>query len=485
MTDEILIYWTDKDNVKKDITRVVSELRWSESEGNHTMEISFNVPDTNERYVEHYLIEAGDKIQLVYNGKTLYSFEVTEVEREFPRRNVTGKDFCFYIEKNEGIAIQFSGISCKKAVETLCAELGIAVGEIAEMSAVINKVYIDGAENIIEDILEKQRLRDGCTYDYEMDNNRLRVYKLSNDAERYVYKPAVNVAEIDVTEEHSPVTYKHSIENMKNTVRAIIKSNTEGNMPAVEYTVSDSDSVKRYGKLSTKIEVGADEQQEIEELAKNELKDKNKIEREISCNMLGAINARRNRVMHITDEYTGIDALMRITDSEHTYENGIYKMNLSFKYIKEYEAVNIKESKIQRENVELNGKSVTYYDSENTSADFKKLLSVAKKYIGVPYVWGGYSPKGFDCSGFVCYVLKESGVWDIGRTTAQGLYNSTKRVKSPQAGDLVFWIKTNPNSSNLITHVGICIGNGKNIQASSSEGVSVQSNGGAYAYGRY
>lgn len=484
MVDEILIYWTDKDNVKTDITKVVSELKWSESEDNHTMEINFSLPDTNERYVEHYLIEAGDKVQLLYNGETLYSFEVTEVERNFPRRSVTGKDFCWYIEKNEGVVIQFANVSCTKAIETLCAELGIAVGEIAEMSAALNCVYIDGAENIIEDILEKQRLRDGCTYDYEMDNNRLRVYKLSDEPERYVYKPAVNVAEIDVTKEHSPVTYKHSIEDMKNTVKAVINSKTNGNLPAIEYTISDSDNVKRYGKLSTKIEVSADEQFEIEELAKNELNDKNKVTREISCEMPGAINARRNRVMHIVDEYTGIDALMRITDSEHTYEKGIYKMNLSFKYLKEYEAVNTVESKIQREEVDLNGKSVTYYDDENTSADFQKLYDVAQKYIGVPYVWGGYSPSGFDCSGFVCYVLKESGVWDIGRTTAQGLYNSTKRVKSPQPGDLVFWTNTNPNSSNLITHVGICIGNGKNIQAGGSK-VHIASNSGAYAYGRY
>ncbi len=483
MVDEILIYWTDKNNEKKDITKVCNNLKWKEDSDSHTMELTFNVPDTNERYIEHYKIEAGDRIQLLYNKKVKYCFIVTTVDRQYPNRNITAKDFCFYIEKND-VVIQFSGISVKKACEKLCNQLGITIDEICEMPASVNEVYIDSAENILEALLEKQRLSNGNYYSYEMNGSKLRIYKLSNSAERYVYKPAINVAEIDVTEIHTKAEYKHSIEDMKNSVKAIVKSKTEGNMPAIEYTITDSDNVARYGKLQTKIEVNADEQLEIEVQAKNELNDKNKLKREISCEMLGAINARANRVMDFVDEYTGIDALMRITDVEHTYQGGIYKMNVSLKYLKDREATNLKTSKIQRETIDLNGKSATYYDSEDSSVNFNKLYSVAKKYIGVPYVWGGYSPKGFDCSGFVCYVLKESGVWNIGRTTAQGLYNATKRVKSPKPGDLVFWTGTNPSSKNFITHVGICIGNGKNIQAGGNK-VHIASNGGAYAYGRF
>ena len=484
MVDKISLYWTDRNSVKTDITKFVSNMKWSESSDRHTMELSFTVPDVNERYLEHYTIEAGDKLQLLYNNEVKYCFVVIEAERDYPKRSITAKDFCWYLERNEDIIIQFLGISCKKACELVCNELGVSVDSICNMPATVNGVYIDSAENIIEEILEIQKLSNGKSYSYEMNGSKLRIYELPTEAEKYKYKDAENVAEIDVTEHHSRCKYKHSIEDMVNSVTAIIKSNTDGNLPAMEYTISDSDSVKRYGRLGGKIEVSADKQTEIEVLAKNELKEKGEIKREISCEMMGAINARVNRVMPIVDEYTGISAVMRITDVEHTLEKGIYKMEVSLKYLGEYEPSNISTSKIQREKIDLNGKSATYYDSENSSINFNKLYSTAQKYLGVPYVWGGYSPKGFDCSGFVCYVLNESGVWSIGRTTAQGLYNSTKRVKSPKAGDLIFWTGTNPNSSNLITHVGICIGNGKNIQAGGSK-VHIGSNGGAYAYGRF
>lgn len=483
MVDKISLYWTDKNNVKTDITKLAGALKWNESTASHTVELSFNVPDVNEMYLEHYLIEAGDKLQLLYNNVVKHCLVVIDAERDYPKRSITAKDFAWYFERND-IVIQFTGVSCKKACEMVCNELGIAIDSIPDMPAEVNGVYIDSAESIIEDILEIQRLSNGKNYSYEMNAIKLKIYELPTEAESYRYKPAENVAEFDVTEHHSRCKYKHSIENMVNSITAIIKSNTDGNLPAMEYNIIDDESVRRYGRLGSKIEVSADKQLEIEVLAKNELKEKGEIKREISCEMIGAINARCNRVMHIVDEYTGISAYMRIIDVEHIYENGIYKMNVSLKYLKEYEPKNINTSRIQREKIDLNGKSATYYDNKKSSANFDSLYSVAKKYMGVPYVWGGYSPSGFDCSGFVCYVLKESGVWDIGRTTAQGLYNATKRVKSPKPGDLVFWTGTNPSSTNLITHVGICIGDGKNIQAGGSK-VHIGSNNGAYAYGRY
>lgn len=176
--------------------------------------------------------------------------------------------------------------------------------------------------------------------------------------------------------------------------------------------------------------------------------------------------------------------MMRISNVNHSIDKGIYMMDIELEYMWEYEPDNLTESKIQRENVDVNGTTPKYYDElEGSNSLFEKAYSIGKKYLGVPYVWGGYSPSGFDCSGFVCYILKKAGM-NIGRTTAQGLYNMTKRVKTPKEGDLVFWIKTNPNSPNLITHVGYCIGNNKNIQAGGTK-VHIGSNKGAYAYGRF
>ena len=91
---------------------------------------------------------------------------------------------------------------------------------------------------------------------------------------------------------------------------------------------------------------------------------------------------------------------------------------------------------------------------------YTALITEAEKYLGFPYVWSGSSPStSFDCSGFVCYVLNASGVANVGRTTAQGLYNLCTPISPTEAkpGDLVFFTNTY-SSSNPVTHVGIFVG---------------------------
>ena len=89
---------------------------------------------------------------------------------------------------------------------------------------------------------------------------------------------------------------------------------------------------------------------------------------------------------------------------------------------------------------------------------FAAILAEAEKYIGYPYVWGGYKPStSFDCSGFVSYVYNQCG-WYFGRLGAQGLYNISTRVSSPRPGDLVFFTGTYDTLG--VSHVGIYVGDG-------------------------
>lgn len=99
-----------------------------------------------------------------------------------------------------------------------------------------------------------------------------------------------------------------------------------------------------------------------------------------------------------------------------------------------------------------------------------QIVATAKKYIGVPYLWGGTTPKGFDCSGFVQYVFNRHGI-SLPRTTTEqykvGSYVSKSKLKT---GDLVFLQNTYRQG---ISHVGIYVGDGKMIHASSSKGVVI------------
>lgn len=92
---------------------------------------------------------------------------------------------------------------------------------------------------------------------------------------------------------------------------------------------------------------------------------------------------------------------------------------------------------------------------------FATLLTEAEKYLGYPYVWGGSNPStSFDCSGFVSYVLTNSGLVNTGRLGAQGLCNVCTPVSRDNArpGDLVFFKGTYDTPG--VSHVGIYVGNG-------------------------
>ncbi len=100
------------------------------------------------------------------------------------------------------------------------------------------------------------------------------------------------------------------------------------------------------------------------------------------------------------------------------------------------------------------------------STDGEQIVALAKRYLGVPYVWGGASPSGFDCSGLVYYVFNTLG-YSMYRTPAdqyrQGIFVPRSNL---QPGDVVFFYNTVPGTG--ISHVGIYVGNNQFIHSPNS-----------------
>lgn len=108
-----------------------------------------------------------------------------------------------------------------------------------------------------------------------------------------------------------------------------------------------------------------------------------------------------------------------------------------------------------------------------------EIANYALTFVGYPYVYGGSSPSGFDCSGFVTYVCKHFG-YSVNRTASAQMDNGTAVSKSQlQPGDLVFF--NNGNSRKRATHVGIYIGGNQFVHASTpTVGVIVSDMDSAY-----
>jgi len=86
-----------------------------------------------------------------------------------------------------------------------------------------------------------------------------------------------------------------------------------------------------------------------------------------------------------------------------------------------------------------------------------QIVRYAKRFVGVPYVWGGMSPRGFDCSGFTAYVYRRFGVSLPHYTVAQFRRGRSVRVRRLRPGDLVFF--------HGLGHVGLYVGRGRFIHA--------------------
>jgi peptidoglycan DL-endopeptidase LytE len=102
------------------------------------------------------------------------------------------------------------------------------------------------------------------------------------------------------------------------------------------------------------------------------------------------------------------------------------------------------------------------------SSVYAAALKIAYSLERTPYVFGGASPSGFDCSGFIYYVYSQAGL-KVSRTDSVGFYNLSSEITNPAIGDLVFFQDTYKPG---ISHMGIFVGNNSFIHAG-SKGIEV------------
>ncbi|GGI18304.1 C40 family peptidase [Gottfriedia solisilvae] len=102
-------------------------------------------------------------------------------------------------------------------------------------------------------------------------------------------------------------------------------------------------------------------------------------------------------------------------------------------------------------------------ENEGPIASGNAIVDFAMQYQGVPYVFGGTSPSGFDCSGFIWYVYSHNG-YGFSRANVKSYWNMATKISSPQPGDLVFLENTYINGP---SHMGIYIGGNKMVHAGS------------------
>lgn len=144
------------------------------------------------------------------------------------------------------------------------------------------------------------------------------------------------------------------------------------------------------------------------------------------------------------------------------------RFNVSIQELKTWN--NLTHDRIKIGQILTIGYSVGASSPDMAPQDTPDLLTNANRLLGTPYVWGGTTPAGFDCSGFIYYVHKQSG-HTMKRYSSEGYYSRSFYVNTPKPGDLVFFENTYKKG---ISHLGIYIGNNQFIHAGDN-GVEITS----------
>lgn len=118
------------------------------------------------------------------------------------------------------------------------------------------------------------------------------------------------------------------------------------------------------------------------------------------------------------------------------------------------------------------------FTTAQAASQQEEIISTAKDLLGVPYQYGGTTPSGFDCSGFLIYVFNKVGI-ELPRMSSDQYKEGEAVSKADlQEGDMVFFKGTQNKSG--VTHAGIYVGDNKFISATSSRGIKIDSLSSSY-----
>lgn len=157
---------------------------------------------------------------------------------------------------------------------------------------------------------------------------------------------------------------------------------------------------------------------------------------------------------------------------------------LTGKHMKSVKKIKKEKRKIFKEKRSIYGiddRHVRWDEPGILKGKVKNLTDEAKRYIGVPYRFGGITPEGFDCSGFIKYVFDRIGV-DLPRSADEQFEKGNKiNLNSLKPGDLVFFNTYDEG----VSHSGIYMGSGDFISATTSQGIAIASMKSGYWHDRY
>ena len=427
-----------------EITKYVNDINWNDDVDTLCVSLGFSsILD---------LAEGRSHIVLKKDDNTVFCGVLVNKTNNDKKSNYTAMDYFIYLNRDIKDPFQFTNITAKQAIYKILDSINVG-GACTQLNTIINKTYLAGEKtyaDLIKNIIEQCSAELGEDVCMEMRaNNVLWIDRLSNlklDC-KYILGNDYSII--------------RSMENMVNDVVVINSNSSSSSSESTETTntnstilanIKDENNINIFGRLIKVLSLTDKTEAEAQNIAKNYLDNFNGTSRQLTVTLLdveGCENLRANRMIPITISKYGVDGEYKVKSASHTVNNGIHKVQVTI----DFSGVSFQEP--EGLNDTSTSSSSSSSDSNTSKAD--EIIAYAKTFLGVPYVWGGTSPSGFDCSGLVQYVYKQFG-YSLPRTTYEQINAGTQvSIDNTRNCDLVFFYNTG--------HVGMYIGNDQFIQA--------------------
>lgn len=257
----------------------------------------------------------GSTFTLMDNNIEVMSGIISDYTQNEPDRfSYAGYDFGFYLNKNS-IIKQFNGVKISDAFKQLCKDFNIPVGTIPEMTTTIKKIYKNVVlADVFKEFLDLIESKAGVDYFYFtcIDGKfNIKKYELIENLQGYV-GDVFSISSIDTIQSPSVSV---TMEDLKN--RVIVTDNASDKITK-RVTLSDANSISKYGLLQHIEEVDTDNKINFNQIAKNKLAELNKLKITVDLSMLGDYRMRKGVVMPVNNERLQIDGDFLIKSSRHS-----------------------------------------------------------------------------------------------------------------------------------------------------------------------
>ena len=425
-----------------DISQMYDSVTWSGGDGQAGRKLEFGVVVSGtDKNLPVAQIMMNDEVRFSDDeGNLIYIGEVLDKEKSLADNimKVTSLDPLYHANNTEK-SYSFEQKTPDQIASEVFGELGIPTGTL-ESGEPIDRVFdIEIAYNVVLTAYRLEYEKSERPFIIRMNGESVEVVERGKQVARYKLDPKLNLYD---------ATYGESAKDSVGTVKIFDEDGNE----IGEVTNDSNGGEKIYRK-----EKDEDSQARAKEILKG-------IERNASITVKGDFDLITGNAVTIEEPFTGLIGLFYIVEDTHTFENNIHTTELTLSYENVMEDIDTSVGS-ETEIGEFGGSVASGNVDSNMSA-------VANKYLGIPYVWGGNSRTGTDCSGLVQFAYQDMGInFAPGERLTSAKMNSKYKqygfkqipVNEAKPGD-VMWNKG---------HVGMMYDGNNVIEASQSRGKTV------------